>query len=480
MSGKVTWIEARAGYISAPPVTDADEGQKKLLGVFGPLYNDIIEKAMINLTALIGSPISGSCDSNGTYDGMIGDLQKNKTDFTILATAHELISPHHPVPATFNFILREDGSFFVSSPLTNVTKQVKGLHESFYVFDIYCHIMFLTIFFLSLHVLYHKTRYQKKPKTTWDEPLPVTSFGWFNKCFWTFVSLALKQNLNYTEFLSSWAIVSLTSFSFFMLTIYILLSVAMNTDLVKYSDVRFLNTVQDVIDSGVPLKFTESAATYSILKLASKGSEMARALESAMEAAGFDERKMIYSSTDIFGTGENVIDQKMITIIHGLPMKLLENLQCMKFLIDSQSKLTEKKYSESRLYRSNEYLYTQHDVIFYSNYASDELKSRVRESFLKAIEGGLSDLINDIAPDRLLDILFGENQSVATCMNTKYWVQKGQHVQDVSFENISKLFRNLIFMGLFSFLILIVEIVIKNIWKSKSTQITKIRNFTLV
>ena len=101
---------------------------------------------------------------------MLGDLQRNVTDFTLLATGYELISPKFDyVPATYDFILREDSSHFISSPLTNVTISVKGLHETFYVVESDFQTMLHIIFVFAILLLYRISRYQKRIRTTYEE-----------------------------------------------------------------------------------------------------------------------------------------------------------------------------------------------------------------------------------------------------------------------------------------------------------------------
>ena len=66
--------------------------ERKLNPNFWSLYSDLLDAARINATHVFASFI-GSCNpTTGSYDGLIGDLEANVTDFSFLFKSYETIA----------------------------------------------------------------------------------------------------------------------------------------------------------------------------------------------------------------------------------------------------------------------------------------------------------------------------------------------------------------------------------------------------
>ena len=74
----------------------------------------------------------GSCNTiTGSYDGLIGDLESNLTDFSVLFNSNEAIAdPRCGIPVELNALYQQQNSYIVSSSDTNVTKSIKHIHET--------------------------------------------------------------------------------------------------------------------------------------------------------------------------------------------------------------------------------------------------------------------------------------------------------------------------------------------------------------
>ena len=141
----------------------------------------------------------------------------------------------------------------------------------------------------------------------------------------------------------------------------------------KYSDVKFIDDIHDVIESGIPIKFSTTSSILSLLKSAPKGSEHAYILETALASVNHDEKKIQYDSANLLIPGEDIVNDRMITILHNFPIEIMRYFECIKLSIESNQTL------ESRLYQSKEIVFEAHSGIFASHYASVKLKERMRK-----------------------------------------------------------------------------------------------------
>ena len=184
----------------------------------------------VNITKFVGQSFTGSCDSLGSYDGFLGDLQRNETDVSFIGNVYESLCSHHPWPAEIVSIRGQDDYHFVSSPGTNVTKGFKQLHHSFYVFDPLFLILFSLIFIAYFILLSHARKKQKRVRKTWDKPRKLTMYDHCAVSLWNLIRITIKQDYEILRFTSTMSNVIITSFMFVMLAIYIAFSAIISTE----------------------------------------------------------------------------------------------------------------------------------------------------------------------------------------------------------------------------------------------------------
>ena len=405
----------------------------------------------INITKLVRQSNTGSCDSLGSYDGFLGDLQRNLTDVSFIGNVYESLCSHHPWPAEIVTIFGQDAFHFFSSPRTNVTTEFKQLHQSFYVFSPTFLILFAFIFIACIILISRARKKQKIVRKTWDKPRKLTMYDHYIVSFWNLLRITLRQDYEILRFTSTMSRLIITSFMFVMLAIYIAFSGFINTDLVKYSDVIFIENIHDVIESGIPIKFATASSALSILKSAPKGSEHAYILETALASVNHDEKKIQYDSEDPLGPGEEIVNHRMITILHDFPIEIMRYFECIKLSIESDLTF------ESRLYKSKEMVFEVHPVIFASHYASVKLKERIRKIFQSTDEGGLFDSRGRNGYQTVAEGVMGSDHGVISCLNTKYWIKKGQHVSNIRIEHCYQIFFNILILSSIGAIILIFE-----------------------
>lgn len=424
-----------------------------------------MKRGRINITRLVGQSETGSCDSLGSYDGFLGDLQRNVTDVSFIGNLLESLCPQFPWPVTIVSICGQDGYHFVSSPRTNVTKELKPLHQSFYVFDPPFLILFFFIFIACFILLSRARKKQKRVRKTWEKPRKLTMYDHCVVSLWNLIRITIRQDYEILRFTSTMSSLIITSFIFLMLAINIAFNAIINTELVKYSDVKFIDNIDDVIESGIPIKFATASSTLSLLKSAPKGSELARILETALASANYDEKKMQYDSENMLNPGEDIANRRMITIIHNFPIEIMRYFECVKLSVEPNQVL------ESRLYQSKEIVFEAHSGILASHYASVKLKERIRKIFQRTDEGQLFDWKNEYKI--IAEGVMGSDIGVISCLNTKYWVKKGQHVSDIRLEHCYQIFLNILILFFISKIILLFEKVHKRLQPTENQLVRK-------
>lgn len=389
----------------------------------------------INITNLVGQSNTGSCDSVGSYDGFLGDLQRNVTDVSFIGNVYESLCSQHPLPAGIVSIIGQDVYHFVSSPETNVTKEFKQLHESLYVFTSLFLILF-SFMFITCFILLSRERKMRTGKNR-KKSRKLTAFDHYIISIWILLRITLRQGCEILKFTSTISNLIMTAFTFVILAIYIAFSGFINTELVKYSNVIFIENIYDAIESGIPIKFATASSALSILKTAPNGSEHAHILKTALHSADYDEKKMQYSSENPLDPEKEIANHKMITVLHDFPIQIMRCFECIRLSSESSRVL------ESRLYSSKGIVFESHSVIFASHYASVKLKKRIRKIFQRPIENGLFDS-SDNGYQKIAEGVLGSNHAVISCLNTKYWVKKGQSVSNIRMKYCYQIFLNIL------------------------------------
>ena len=310
--------------------------------------NELMDAARINATYVPSSTI-GSCISNGTYDELIGNLERNITDFVIIPTSLELLlNDECQIPVTFDTILTQRNNHILSSPVRNVIKTVQSVHEAFCVFDWSAILVFMAVYFFSLWLLWGSKVINALSRTY----------------AWTITRVWLCQDEGSSPSSQSGKTV-LTTSKLVVFQIIILVGALINTDLVTYSKPRLINTVSDVIESGIRVAFYKGTGVYSNLKAAPDGSDAKMLLKHALEQSG----NRTSDITVPFGP-----HRSLVTVVLDVSYEVALRLDC------AQS----EKY-----YKSRDVIYSERRAILFSRTCDPEIRRRVNRIHVRAMESGI-------------------------------------------------------------------------------------------
>ena len=406
------WIHANVSVIHVPLLSFlAKEG--KLNPFFWSLYNDLLDAARINATYVF-SPFIGSCNPiTGSYDGLIGDLESNITDFSIQFRSYETIAdPKCGIPVEFNAIYRQQNSHILSSPDTNVTKSIKHIHETLLVFDHYVTFLLSMLYLLSVIAL-KKSALMNRIKTS---------------SIWTLTKIWFHQDSNDNLIRAQSQKTILNTSKLTLVYFFILISAFINTDLVSYSSPKLIDSVDDAIESGIRIAFPKETTTYSVLKAAEEKSIQHKILAHALEQANkaSNNRSIFIESGTRFDTIK-IKERSLIVIPSEFQARISDRIDCM----DTDA--------TNRFHKSRDTVLTEHESLFYSRRASAEIKARTRKVYTRAMEFGLFGKERQDAATRVTDTYFPGSIVSVSCLHRDRFQSENNQDQRVCYEDFSYL-----------------------------------------
>ena len=401
-------------------------------GNWDPTYSclerELIQATNINSTYIANDAI-GSCTSNGTYDGIIGDLESNFTDFAIIPnTIEPLCDPRCEFPPSFDSILLQQNTFILSSPPSGEEKIVTSIHEALNVLD-YSTISFLFLMYLISIRLLLISKFINK----------LT-----NNRVWTLTRIWLHQDVPDCSDTCQSGKIILNVSKVAVFYVIILVCALVNTDMVRYVKPKVIDSISDAIESDMNISFVQTSPTYSVLKSAPDGTERKRLFDHALNQS---------KSRNIFveANADFMFEIKkgsLISVLEDLSFEISKRMDCL----DSQSS---KQY-----HRSKEYVYSERRSILFSRMCNPEVRYRVNQIHTKAMEHGLyeKDLIDN--PDKVISIFFpGLNPSIY-CIHSSSERNLPIGDQTISFHEIQLFLVHTIFIFILCMIIFLIEYLI--------------------
>ena len=135
---------------------DPYKGRQILTEVFGYIPTSMYKAANLNLTFDDSEETAGNYNETGDFDGMIGLLQRNQSDFAVFTVPLESFQGYKfHLPVKIVSMTGEDSFFLLSPPAYNRTAILFDVEDS--IMEIKPDVMvFYTIIFVLIHILITK------------------------------------------------------------------------------------------------------------------------------------------------------------------------------------------------------------------------------------------------------------------------------------------------------------------------------------
>lgn len=376
--------------------------------------NDLISTARVNAT-YIGSEYFGSCTNDGVYDGLIGNLESNDSDFSIvLVGIQSLFDEKCAFPVKFDSIFGQINNHLISTPDTNVTKSEISVYEAFLIFDWNIGVTMLSIFFLSAFLLSKSASVNKS-----------------KRCIWTLIKIWLHQDTNddISKIQSTRAILTLSKLLILLFLIFI--AACMNTDLVSYTKPIIINSVSDAIESGIKVAFSFKSTTFPIAKAAPEGSPCQILFSHALNQSRYDNKSILYS--DESRTAIAIKERSLITVLSEQYFGITKRIDCLNY------------DPNNYIHSSRQVLFSELETILFSFACNSELRKRINVIFNSVLEFGILDKEKHDSSDRIFNQIFGVQVPIACIHNDLD--SENQLLNSVSYNNICPLL--ILFLKLF-------------------------------
>lgn len=395
---------------------------------YSSLERELIQATNINATYIANDAI-GSCTSKGTYDGIIGDLESNFTDFAIIPTTIEPLSdPRCKFPPSFDSVLLQQNSFILSSPPSGEKKIVTSIHEALNVLD-YTTISFLFLIYLISIQLLSISKFINKLA---------------NNRVWTLTRIWLNQDVPDCSDTCQSEKIILNVSKVAVFQVIVLVCALVNTDMVCYVKPKIIDSISDAIESGMNISFVQALATYSILKSAPDGTERKRLFDHALNQS---KSRNIFVETNADFAFE-IKKGSFISVLGDLSFEVTKRIDCL----DSQS--------YQWYHRSKEYVYSERKAILFSRMCNPEVRYRVNQIHTKAMEHGFYEKDLNDHPEKVMSIFFpGLNPSIY-CIHSSF--ERNLPIGDVtiSFPEIQLFLVHTIFIFILCVIIFLIEYLI--------------------
>ena len=371
------------------------------------ILNDLLDAARINATFIKSNAI-GSCASSGVYDGLIGTLERNESDFAIdMYSLESIMNARCRTPVLFDAIYRQQSYYVYSCPDTNVTKSYHGVHESLFVFDATAAMFLIGVFFCSLLLLAASS---------------LVSGG--RRHFWKLTKIWLFQDANDDAIRVHSKRVTLTASKLIIAQLVFVIGALFSTDLVSYSRPTLINSVADAIDSGINVALSKTASAYPVLSAEPEGTLGDQFLKHAHKLAANRSVELF------FPTGHevtvNVRKRTHISVTGETGKLITDRLNCL-----SSAK------GANYFHTSKETVTRSHDTIFFSRSCHAQIRKRIARLMSRAMETGLISKSHNDVPEKITDANYQESVSVHCLYRDKH--ESNFIFRSVSYSGINEL-----------------------------------------
>ena len=386
------WIQAKVSFVGIPNLIYLDPDHR-LHFPHQSYSNDLLAAARINATFMPASSI-GMCTQSGLYDGIIGTLGSNQSDFAIQFISYEcLMDTACPTPAVkFDTIYEEENNHIFSSPDMNVTRTDISVHESLLVFDSSFATFMIVVYILSVHLL-RKSAAINRSKI------------WI----WTLNKIWLHQDADEDTTMAHSQRATLNASKLFLAHLFIVVGALINTDLVTYSRPTLIDSVSDAIASNIKIQIFEESQLWPVLIAAPESSDARRFAELARNQSAADGVPVLVTLDQKDDVIKKLHDRNRIMIQNELAFEISNRFECSEGNTDGGV--------ESLYHKSKDIVVAQHYTILYSSACREELRRRVKRVHTLAMEAGI--ISRGDAAQNIFEALLGGPFSVSCLFKDK-------------------------------------------------------------
>ena len=398
------------------------KGRRFLGHVFGQIPTSMYKAANLNLTFDGSEEITGNPDKNGQFNGIIGLIQSNKSDFSVFSIPSEsfdLLDSDMPIKLTR--LTGEDEFFIMSHPSYNRTQIPYDIEDSIMEIKPSVQILFLVLF-VVIHILIRKILPLIHSRINRDKGENVTRA----RLAWNMCRLVLNQgsSIEFRLLTQTWIFFSLECSVGVLICLYMN---HMSSDLVTYTKPKLLKSLQDVFDARDEYKisFTQHASVekrfeYSEDKLERALFETYR--KSWAPLKGVSGKYYPTMGSDEFTDSPRIIkENKIAFMVHHIPAGIIVGFECKGMGRMTSDKDSTARVTKSSLFVSKKPFMIQHAVHGVNWFINHELERRLYKYGQRLFAHGIDNLVFKTGAEMTYNNLpIGEPVSIQ-CLNEKEW-----------------------------------------------------------
>lgn len=419
-------------------------------GVFGDIPMTSFKYARLNITFDDDEDSFGIADENGIFDGTVGRVQRNETDFAVFSVPLESFQGNFELPVKILKLVGQHDYYILSSPDYNRTEftvhsdiEDSLLVVSPFVIALYMFMFFATLIFISTvsRCLFSKTfkilipikigsKVVKKRIKIFhpEKPTRISDIKTsYKKISWSLTRYLFDQGTSEITFKSTCQLIIFTTFACSVGVLLTLYKNSMSADLVTYRKPILLDSLQDVWDAynRINISFVESSSAAGVFMHSEENSIQQkiyrRSLSQWRNKKGMNLH--LYPS-DLMLQGPNLIKgYKLALLSSDLPTKITLGLEC------SRSDTDKDLYSN--LYRSKDIFMFENQVQVTRIGIDIEVEKRLIDTYTKVVESGLHELQTRKGHEMTLsNIPLPEGQPKLLCLNVKSWSDENNESTD--------------------------------------------------
>lgn len=385
--------------------------------MFGWLPTVIFKAANLNLTFDDSQVKTGDAYINGSFDGVYGLLQKNKSDFSAVPLSLEALRGDFECPVKVITFDAETQHRVISSPSYNRTKIIFDIEDSISNIKTDVFVLLIFLFFFTRIVISGLRKLDSDGAMSMImKEFTVKRYPKFLS--WRAFRSVLQQGMDLRFPLASQSVIFCT-FGIAASTLITLYHNHMSADLVSYSKPHLLNSLLDVWNAGnsVKVSFTEASNIASSFQKSPNGSLQNKIYQRSLNQwKGAAENFHLMPSSVLLRGSDLVTKEKVALLTQTAPIGILLGLECKDVFDSHPSPL---KYSS--IHVSKNVILTENFVFVTSLFIIPELEKRLLKYNRLASESGLIEMNLRRGPEFAVENIPLGRQPSMSCLHTKAW-----------------------------------------------------------
>lgn len=442
-------INARV-TIQRIPMIEVSNDKRSLSGAFGDIPTSLYRAINLNVTYDDREDAFGTRNENGMFDGTVGQLQRNESDFAAFAVPLEEFQGDFELPVKILNLLGQHDYHIVSNPYYNRSEAIIHLdiENSLLVISPMVIALYAVLFLVVLSAIklvgqkmtkscftsvpiYYKSVVVSRARIKLNGASSSSSSTPAIKLSWNMLRYIFEQGVDMCFILETQLIYYVT-FACAVGVSLCLIKNMLSADLVSYKKPILLETLQDVWDAGdsVNISLVASSSAPGVFKHSEEGSIQNRLWRRSIEqwkgVKGLNLR--IFPSDLILASPQLVKKYKLAILSNDFPSKIFIGLEC------SRSDTDPDLYSN--FYRSKKSFMYENQVQVARIGIDEELERRLRMIFTRVVESGLHELQISKGHEMTLSTIPLEFPPRLLCLNVKSWSdENNESTEQLKLEN---------------------------------------------